>query len=222
MHSLWKHFVPGPGWEAFLDPSQYVRYAFVLAAATVSGVVLAYHPIYRSRKPTMERMELSKTLIIYTVVGALIAVICTVNPSMAFVIFGIGGLMRFRTHLDDSKSTGHAIIGTLVGLCWGLGLQLVAVLATIYFWLMIFFLEKTQIIELEVGGVSIPRMSDATNAYRKAFSESGCSILSCSKNFKKSQMTFIFRIPKTVTIEQIISSVNKIDENLRGTPDWPV
>ena len=221
MHHMVDKLTAGPGWEAFLDPEQYWRYGFALVAATLSGIILAYHPIKRAQRPTMEGLELSKTLIIYTVVGALIAVVCETNPSMAFVIFGIGGLMRFRTHMDDSKSTGHAIMGTLIGLCWGLGLQLVAVLATIYFWMMIFFLERSQIVQLDVGGVKVAKMGTATDSYRKAFADAGCTMLSCSKNFKKDQMTFIYRMPKSVPIEQVIASVNKIDESLRGTPDWP-
>ena len=117
----------GPGWEAFTDPARYWQYGLILVAATISGTVLAYHPVYRGRPASMEALELRKTLIIYTAVGALIAIICTVNATMAFVIFGIGGLMRFRTQLGASKSTGYAIMGTLVGLCWGLGLEMIAV-----------------------------------------------------------------------------------------------
>ena len=73
----------GPGFEAFLDPQRYWQYGFILLAATLSGTSLAYHPVYKSRPRTFESIELAKTLIIYTVVGALIAIICTVNPSMA-------------------------------------------------------------------------------------------------------------------------------------------
>jgi hypothetical protein len=211
----------GPGWQAFLNPQSYWDYGFVLIMATLSGAILAYHPVYRSRPSNMETIELAKTLIIYTVVGSLIAIICTVNPSMAFVIFGIGGLMRFRTQLGASKSTGHAIMGTLVGLCWGLGLEMVAVIATVYFWVMIFFLERNRIVALEVGGVKVPDMSYATDCYRNAFKAAGCRILSHSKKFKKLEMTFIFKIPKSASIDKVITEVEKIEERYRGTPDWP-
>ena len=151
----------GPGLAAFTDPLKWLQYALILVEATLSGVVLAYPPIYLGRPKSMEDLELAKTLIIYSVAGALISIIGTASPSMAFVSFGIGGLMRFRTNLDSSKSTGHAIIGTLVGLCWGLGLELVAVLATAFFWAMIFFLERATVVELIVGGVKVAQMSPA-------------------------------------------------------------
>ena len=211
----------GPGWAAFLDPHQYWEYGFVLIAATISGMILAYHPVYRNRPSTMESIELAKTLLIYTVVGALIAIICTVNPSMSFVIFGIGGLMRFRTQLGASKSTGHAIMGTLVGLCWGLGLEMVAVLATVYFWFMIWVLERNNIVTLEVGGVKVADMSQSTEAYRNAFIKSGCKLLSHSKRFKKLEMSFLFKMPKKVSMDQVATEVEKIEDRFRGTPAWP-
>jgi hypothetical protein len=211
----------GPGLAAFADPMKWVQYALVLVEATLSGVVLAYHPIYIGRPKSMEDLELAKTLIIYSVAGALISIICTAAPSMAFVIFGIGGLMRFRTNLDSSKSTGHAIIGTLVGLCWGLELQLVAALATAFFWAMIFFLERATVVELIVGGVKIAQMSTAAEAYREAIARAGCRVSAHHKNFKKGEMRFVFKLPRKLAIEKVIAEVEKIPEELRGTPDWP-
>ena len=210
----------GPGWEAFLDPQRYVQYGLVLLMATLSGVVLAYHPVSRGRPASMEALELRKTLIIYSVVGALISIICVVNPSMAFVIFGIGGLMRFRTQLDASKSTGHAIMGTLVGLCWGLGLEMIAVFATAYFWVMIWFMERSPVVDLTVGGVEIADMGPSSDEYRKALERAGCKVKGHSKNFKKEQMAFVFTLPPRMTIEKVAAEVEQIPKNLRGTPDW--
>lgn len=211
----------GPGWHAFLEPSRYLDYALILLLATCSGTVLAYHPVYRGRPQNIEALELKKTLIIYSAVGALISVICLANPSMAFVIFGIGGLLRFRTNLGASKSTGHAIMGTLLGLCWGLDLQMVAVLATVYFWVMIYFLEKTNIMELNVGGVNIEDMGRATEAYRRAIESTGAVVCGVAKNFKKVQMTFVFKHSSKVSFESVIAAVNDIPDDLKGTPDWP-
>jgi hypothetical protein len=211
----------GPGFAAFADPMMWLRYGLILVEATLSAILLAYHPIYRGRPKTMEDLELTKTLIIYSVAGALIAIICTAAPSMAFVIFGIGGLMRFRTNLDSSKSTGHAIIGTLIGICWGLGLELVAVFATVFFWAMIFVLERVVVVELIVGGVKVANMSPSADAYREAISKAGCKLSSHHKNFKKGEMAFVFKLPGSIPIEKVIGEVDKLPEDLRGTPDWP-
>jgi hypothetical protein len=212
--------VLGPGWAGFADPSSYLRYAVVLFAATASGAVLAYHPAHRGRQVTMIDVEQRKTLIIYSVVGALIAEICAVNPSMAFVIFGIGGLMRFRTDTGESKSTGNTIMATLIGLCWGLGLELVAVLATLYFWSMIWLLERGSVRHLTIGGIAVAEMSRAEHAYRSAFTQAKCRLLGHNKNFKNTVMTFVVQFPDRGSVERASEQIQLIPEALRGIPDW--
>jgi hypothetical protein len=211
----------GPGWAAFGDPESYLRYAAILILATLSGAVLAHHPVLRGRPMHLEDLEQQKTLVVYSVVGALIAIICSTNPSMAFVIFGIGGLMRFRTDLGASKHTGHTIMGTLVGLCWGLGLELVATFATLYFWLIIYVLERAPVMQLTVGGVTVADMGEAANAYRKAIQRAGGLLTAHSKNFKKEQMTFVFRLRGDTGLDPVVEEVATIPAGLRGTPHWP-
>jgi len=213
-------FDVGPGWAGFGNPELYLKFATILAAATVSSALLAFHPVYRGRPTSLADLDLRKTLIIYGIVGALIAVICTVSPSMAFVIFGIGGLMRFRTDVGASKDTGHTIMATLIGLCWGLGLELVAALATVYCWFMIFALERARPVELTVGGVAVPEMGRAADAYREAIRRTGGRLLAHAKDFKRSQMTFVFRMPTRASEESLASEVAAIPDPLRGTPDW--
>jgi hypothetical protein len=218
--SVLEHLTTGPGWEAFSEPDQYWHAALVLLAATTSGIVLAYHPVYRGRPLTLDILEQRKTIIIYSSVGALIAIICTVAPSMAFVIFGIGGLMRFRTNTGDSAVTGQTIMGTLIGLCWGLGLQLVAVLATLYFALMIYVLEAAPITKLTIG-IDIPQMHRAAELYREALLRAGCRILAHGKSFKKSQMHFVVKVPTSFGSEEAMRAFADIPEEYRGTVDWP-
>ena len=42
-------------------------------------------------------------------VGAIVAELSGSSQTLAFVIFGIGALLRFRTVLDNPKVTGKAI-----------------------------------------------------------------------------------------------------------------
>ncbi|MET0387996.1 MAG: hypothetical protein ABW321_18635 [Polyangiales bacterium] len=209
----------GPGWEAFTRPEQYLHFALVLLAATASGALLAFHPVHRGRPVTLDDVEQRKTLVLYSSVGALIATICTVAPSMAFVIFGIGGLMRFRTNTGESTATGHTIMGTLIGLCWGLSLQLVAVLATLYFWLMIYFLESARIERLLVTGVSQANWPRAAEAYTEALTKAGCRVLSHNRNSKKDQLVFTVHFPRSWGSEDVGRAVAHLPPELRGF-DW--
>jgi hypothetical protein len=213
--------IPGPGWEALLEPEQYIHPLSVLLLATLSGLLLAYHPVYRMRSLTADDLEEKKTLVIYSSVGALIAIICTVAPSMAFVIFGIGGLLRFRTVMGESKSTGHAIMGTLLGLCWGLELQLVAVLATLYFWVMIYVIESQVVTELSITGVESEHLSRAADAYRSAFVKAGCKVIGYSRNMKKAKLNFLLKVPRGFAADEAQKTAETIPSELRGNFDWP-
>lgn len=209
------------GWQGFDDPALYLHVLLVLVLATCSGALLAFHPVTRGRALTIESLEQRKTMLIYSVVGALISTICTVNPSMAFVIFGIGGLMRFRTDVGAPKNTGNTIMSTLIGLCWGLHLELVAVLATAYVWGMIYVLERSRLRQLAVGGIAVPDMMRAEEAYREAIARSGCHVLGHTKDFKRLQMLFMFRVPSREAFEQLTREVAALPDALRGAPDWP-
>lgn len=211
----------GPGWAAFGSPEAYVRAALVLVLSTLSGLALAYHPVYRGRALSMDALEQRKTLVLYSSVGGLIAIICTASPPMAFVIFGIGGLLRFRTDTGESKTTGHTIMGTLIGLCWGLGLPLAAVIATAYFWLMIWLLEAATVRQLVVFGVAPENMPRSADAYRSALTRAGCRVLGHDKSFKKEQMSFVVRTPKAFTSDDVKRTAESIEPELRGTFDWP-
>ena len=210
----------GPGWNAFNHPDQYAHAALVLLTATISGLVLAYHPVQWGRPITRDDVEQRKTVVFYSAVGALIAIICTVAPSMAFVIFGIGGLMRFRTNTGESKATGHTIMGTLVGLCWGMGLQLVAALATVYFWSMIYVLESGRVERLVVAGVEQAHWGRATDAYKNVLAQAGCKVLSHSKGFKKSQLVFTLKVPRAFSAEDTERAFDALPPELRGGYDW--
>lgn len=210
----------GPGWAAFSDPQQYLHYGLVLLLATASGALLAYHPVYRRRGVTLDALEQRKTMIVYSVVGALVALVCAAAPSMAFVIFGIGGLMRFRTDTGTSKATGHTIVATLIGLCWGLDLMLAATLASVYVWILTYALEASGVVQLNVGGVAIADMPRAADAYREAVTRAGGAVLGHSKHFKSEQLRFVLRLPPSTTPEQLNQQLAGIPDALRGTPDF--
>lgn len=210
----------GPDWSAFSDPRQYLHYAVVLLLATASGALLAYHPVYRRRGVTLDALELRKTVIVYSVVGALVALVCAAAPSMAFVIFGIGGLMRFRTDTGTSKATGVTIVATLIGLCWGLGLMLAGTLATVFVWVLTYALEASGVVQLNVGGVAIADMPRAADAYRDEIARAGGAVLGHSKHFKSEQLRFVLRLPRNTTPEQLNQQLAGIPEPLRGTADF--
>jgi hypothetical protein len=101
--------------------------------AAILGAIIAYHPRYRKTTDILEEIEVPKVYIMYAVIGSIIGILVVKYGLIAgFVLFGIGGLMRFRAVLQSASVTDQEIFVTLIGLACGLDLPHVAVLATAF------------------------------------------------------------------------------------------
>ena len=121
--------LPSIGWAGFLDTRG--------AAPVLPGAGAGDLPWRRDRaftRPrrapidTREEAELPKVLIMYALVGAVVGeIVLEYGMVVGFVIFGLGGLMRFRTDAASTRDTGRLIMVTLIGLIAGLNLPHFAV-----------------------------------------------------------------------------------------------
>jgi hypothetical protein len=210
------------GWKAFLDLWHLADVVIVFLVAAALGAVIAYHPRTRQKASTIEELEQPKTFIMYALVGAITSVIVQSEPSMALVIFGIGGLMRFRTDVGPAKDTGRVILTALVGVCVGLKLIPVAVLATAFGWILVWYLERETFSSIVVH-VDKGAVGQAAEAYRRVLTQASCRVLGEKKNFVKGHVTLIFTAPYNATKEQFEQHfAATIPETLRGSVDWDV
>jgi hypothetical protein len=69
---------------------------------------------------------------------------------MGLVIFGIGGLIRFRTVLEHPRLTAKAILCVLVGLAAGLNQFVTAGLVTVAGFLIVWWIERSTTLRLRV------------------------------------------------------------------------
>ncbi len=208
------------GWSDFSNGWLLLDMILVLVLALALGAVIAYHPATRRRFSSLEHFEQPKTLLVYAVVAAVVALIVKVQPAMAFVIFGIGGLLRFRTLMGDAKDTGRVILVTVVGLCCGLKIYIVALPATAIGWLLIYFLERDVAGIIRVSGVAEEAMHEATKAYRALIVAAQCKIMAEQTKFIKREFTFVVRAPASLDRDALEQEFDNVDPRLRGVVDW--
>jgi hypothetical protein len=211
---------PPVGWSAFTDLDFIGQMAIVLALAIALAALIAFHPTLRGRASTLEEIEQPKTFIMYSMVGALIAIIVKVQPSMALVVFGIGGLMRFRTEVGLAKDTGRVILVTVIGLSCGLELYVVAVLATLLAWVLIFALDSRSVECLLVQGLDKDTVQRASEAHLAALRQLGCTIVGEEKRVKKGSVAILYRAPRGVGRSEVEAKLALIPERERGTSGW--
>ncbi|PYK96326.1 MAG: hypothetical protein DME32_17955 [Verrucomicrobia bacterium] len=129
--------------EQFGHPEFILRLFLSLSLAVACAWAIAWHPRRSSLVNPLSDFEERKALILLGMVGAVVAELSGTSQTLAFVIFGIGALLRFRTLLDNPKLTGKAITVVVVGLACGMGSWAMAVFVTAFTWLLVFWLDTT-------------------------------------------------------------------------------
>jgi hypothetical protein len=191
----------------FAHPEFVLRLFLSLSLAVGCAWVVAWHPRRATRVDPLSDFEERKTLIILGVVGAVVAELAGSSPTLAFVIFGIGALMRFRTVLDNPKVTGKAILVVVIGLACGMGSWTMAVFVTAFSWALIFWLDSRVTCEITVrleGG------ADPNPVYGRVqpiLVAHGCRIVSYALSRGKKRMVFFVHMPAGLDIRELEADV---------------
>lgn len=210
------------GWENFGNIAYIVDVSLMLLLSIILAAVIAYHPSTRRKASNITEFEQPKTFLMYAMVGALIAQLVQTYPPMALVIFGIGGLLRFRTVVGEAKDTGRVILVTVVGLCCGLKIFVGAVLATLIGWVLIWYLESQNAGRVAVKGLKDVDILAAAETYRGILGEAGCAVIRERKNLTKGRVTFIVKTPPELDAEALEEAFEKVPEEQRGVVDWEI
>lgn len=208
------------GWRDFTDFALIADTSICLLVAMLLGAAIAYHPVPRRKASKIAELEQPKTFIMYSMVGAILGQIVAVDYRMGFVIFGMGGLLRFRTDIGEAKDTGRVILVTVVGICCGVNLYLVAFLGTLFGWLLVWYLERQNAGRMIVRGLDVADLPRADEAYREILEDVGCNVIGGKKNVNKGQVSFIFRAPQELDRVAIQDLFDELPEELQGTIDW--
>jgi len=214
----------GEGWHGFTDVRFLLNALLTLSLAAFLGAAIAYHPRHGQTADTLEEIEAPKTFIMFSVIGAIIGImVVKYGLVVGFVLFGIGGLIRFRTVLGSASLTGRMILVSLIGLSCGLDLPHVAVLSTTFGFALIYILDARVTYRIDIRALPSARVAEAAAAYRSLLEQQGCRIMSEKKSFGKNRVTFVFQSLQQVTrhnLEDLLET--KIDESLKGSVDWQV
>ena len=212
------------GWPGFMHYDLLANTLLALVLAAVLGAVIGYHPRRLAAADTLAEIEAPKAYVTYAVIGAFIGImVLKFGLVVGFVVFGIGGLIRFRTVMQSASMTGYAIFVTLIGLAAGLNLPHIAVLATVFGFVLIFILDARVTYSIVVKGLSAERVVEAAAAYRRSLENYGCRIANEKRDLIKQREAFIFRSRQHVKSQDLDELFAKeIAPELRGAVDWEI
>jgi hypothetical protein len=211
------------GWAGFLDVRFILSSLGVLLLATLLGALIGYHPATRRTIDKLHEADMPHVYVLYAVIGAIIGVaVREFGTVVGVVVFGIGGLIRFRSSTDSTRDTVRLIVVTLAGLIAGLGLLHFAVIITIFSFALIYFFDANPPFRIRIEGLSKGRTLDCAQAYRQVLKQHGCSIISEHHSSEKERIEFVFRLPWRSTRDRLDAELCTIAAELRGEVDWEV
>ena len=193
--------------EQFRHPEFMLRLLLSLALAVACAWVVAWHP-RSARVESLSNLEERKTLVLLGMVGAVVAELSGVSQTLAFVIFGIGALLRFRTVLDNPKLTGKAITVVVIGLACGMGSWVMAVFVTAFSWVLVFWLDSRISCRLRIRLVRDVADSDpVVGALQSLLISRGCQLQSSAYNKAKRQLVYFLHIPAELDLRKLETDI---------------
>src|ERR1700746_1720635 len=181
--------------EQFAHPSFILRLFLSLTLAVGCAFAIAWHPRRASLRDPLRDFEERKALVLLGVVGAVVAELSGTSQTLAFVIFGIGALLRFRTLLDNPKLTGKAIMVVIVGLACGMGSWAMAVFVTAFSWLLMFWLDSHSSCEVRIRLDQTEDPRPVFDAVQSLLISHKCKLQSSSLYEDKGRMVFLLYLP---------------------------
>ena len=211
------------GWAGLLDTRFIVSSLSTLALAAALGALIGYHPATKRTIDNLHEADMPHVYVMYAVIGAVIGVaVREFGTVVGVVVFGIGGLIRFRSSADSTRDTVRLIVVTLAGLVAGLGLLHFAVIITAFAFALIYFFDTSPPFRIRIEGLTKGRAMDCAEAYRVLLKKHGCRIISEHRSVEKERIEFVFRLPWRGTRERLDLELRTITTELRGDVDWEV
>lgn len=208
----------------FTDVAFLLNAGFALLLASALGAIIAYHPASQRSVDSLEEAEAQKVFVLYAAIGAITGtMVLKYGTVVGFVVFGIGGLIRFRTDLRSAAMTGRLILVTLIGLACGLQLAHLAVLTTAFGFVLIALLDATVTCRIVVKHLGTGSLASAALAYRSLLEREGCRVLGETKSFAKEQVALVFHAPRRLAREQLARTLDaEVPDALKGAVDWEI
>ena len=193
--------------EQFGHPEFILRLFLSLSLAVGCAYAIAWHPRRTSLADPLADLEERKALILLGVVGAVVAELSGTSQTLAFVIFGIGALLRFRTVLDNPKLTGKAIMVVVVGLACGMGSWAMAVFVTAFCWVLVYWLDSHSSCRVRIRLDDGEDPKPVFGTVQSLLVSHKCRLQSSALYEDKGQMVFLLYIPSGVDPMQLEAEV---------------
>jgi hypothetical protein len=212
------------GWQQVRNLPELLELVLAVVTAAFLTAVIAFHPVVLAERRTAEDFQEPRSLFLYALIGLLVGFMVMHHGYLiGFVIFGIGGLMRFKTDTGDLADTRRLILVTLIGLSVGLNLPIMAITATACAWAAIYLLGREHNLTVEVQFDGMKQTKLHIDTLRDLLRERGYQVRSATKHRFKAGADYLVVVPGRTGRDAVMREMAALQSSkLYGITDWHV
>lgn len=212
------------GWGQFRDREELVLFALDVLLTLGITAAIAYHPCLRTERRSVADFRLPRTLFVYGLIGMTVGFLVVHHGYLiGFVIFGIGGLLRFRSSGETPLETMQMILVTVMGLCVGLEVPAMAIIITGLAWGVFYVLGSTEYHSVEIKLADDKRNERGRAAVRALIEETGATVVTERKARFKSSVEFIVSVQRAAGTGRIEAALAERQAQKGGEiADWHI
>lgn len=212
---------PGPDdWRIITNSFALFRHAPYVAdmvlgllAAVGIGIALTASSRGASADP-VARAEQRRATVTCALIGCIAAELVQaaeqfyLGAEIALVLFGIGGLVRFRTVFDDPRQTGLAIIAAVLGLACGMSEYSLAAIALAVVYLVNWWLTRTTVLRIRVRGRKGADLGALQESVSRELGMRGISILRMTPIPADREVEFFARTDSDLDLDDLVGALH--------------
>lgn len=216
--------VRGRGWAQITNLAEVLDFGLCLIEVSLFSSLLAFHPVNLHYRTATQLGEVQNGLYLFALIGMLTGFFVLHHGYLiGFVIFGIGGLFRFRMESSSISDTGQMVVAALAGLAVGLDLPVMALVATLGAWIVLYVFGKTQSLALEMKFEHDLNGSRAIDEIQELLAGKGFATVSVTKAKFKPTALFVLTTRKAHAHSVLAHEMTDLQANKdSGVTDWHI
>lgn len=214
--------IDGNGWAQIFELDEMVQFGLGVIETLVLTMLLAFHPQNREHVQGRRNWRVPRALFLYGLIGMLVGFLVVHHGYLiGFVVFGVGGLFRFRMETMSISNAAQLILVSLVGLTIGLDLPVMAALATLAAWVVLWVFGVRQNLVLEVKFREDINYSNTLEVLKKSLSERGFTWISVTKPKFKSMAEITLATNAQDGRQSLVTHLSEMQsDEAFGILDW--
>ena len=195
--------VENSDWSEWRDIRELIAFAVDAAVTLLLATAIANHPARMRDSPTQQSVTLPRLVKIFALIGMAVGfLVVNQGAVIGFAVFRFGEMLRFRSNTDDPLDAVEMIPMTVLGLCLGMNLPVMAVLIGIVSWLVILLVGRNSRFLMTLKAVEDMQLDAVLAAVEAAVRKGAWTTLRTNRSHAKPTAEILIFSPRGLGITE--------------------